>query len=409
MKSHGRKKSRKKSLDGKKHRKKTMIIGGMEGADGEDNYLQDFGVLKRKYVDESDMQLLAMRKKYGNFGQNDTNALEVDKYYAEQSYNRNIDRDYSLDYKIKCMYAYPNGTKCWKTLENATHNYCDAHEYIDTPKDRSLSYLKKKKLYIPDVYNIASYSTTDLDINETIVVLKYIQEKYKNACVFTGVLNPHNKSYYRSFPAIHNEPYLMMNEEIVADLKECYDNLRLFGYRFIIIPLALLYRNEGHLNMMIYDNRDNSLIRFDPHGKVVELFQKTSDRVDKSILYELSKIFLIKKYDTPSDLYKDVGDGPQVRERDRDVRFGDPNGFCIWWSSMFADMRLGNPDLSVENIIEVFHKIVKRQDYTAIVRNYSEKFVKLLAMIHRDLEGITNMDEYVMIENKIISDCISSE
>lgn len=124
--------------------------------------------------------------------------------------------------------------------------------------------------------------------------------------------------------------------------------------RFFIIPLALNYgrSNEGHFNSILIDNKMKSIERFEPHGYKSSWYhnQKLMDSKISSVLLKLLPGYT---YVTPREYISRIGfQGYDSTTTKYDVTQFVDMAYCIVWSLWYLDLRLRNPDVPRNKVIE---------------------------------------------------------
>jgi len=211
--------------------------------------------------------------------------------------------------------------------------------------------------------------------------LLYLSHKYRNQCI---LFKP-QKSYFESKIVDYNDyVYLKYQEKIKnftaidndfwGKIKKCIDDKK----RFIIIRIAIYFSYGAHANLLIYDTVNKTLERFEPHGSYHDYETTYTDLDDKII--KLFKDNLGK--DSVKQYYKPLDYCPtvifQALEK-TSKKEGDPGGFCAVWCLWYADLRLANPDLSREKLIDKAIDRIKNEggDFRQFIRNYSNFIAEL--------------------------------
>lgn len=161
------------------------------------------------------------------------------------------------------------------------------------------------------------------------------------------------------------------------------------GLRFIVIPLKIInYPKTLHLNALIFDIKNNTLERFEPHGSRV---YGEDDQIINTILSKLHPEFtyieptnfcLSKKYITKSlqkTLGSKTGIGMQAVQEFENIASKANLGYCQAWSFWFIDLRLQNPDKTPQELIDIAIKDVKTgaKTYTTFIQDFIKKINKI--------------------------------
>ncbi len=187
---------------------------------------------------------------------------------------------------------------------------------------------------------------------------------------------------------------------------------------FIIIKLSLIPNANGtHANILIYDKKKNILERFEPFGP--------NDMIDESELNKyiekLSKKIFNKdvKFISPKLFMNETKFQLVSSDSDPDnKKTGDPVGYCMAWCFWYLELRLKNPNVSSEKLVEnAFNNILNKQESTSnqvldYIRNYSQELDKMKneflkeCKIPKDNYYSSNFDDITM--DKIIT-CLEKE
>ena len=173
--------------------------------------------------------------------------------------------------------------------------------------------------------------------------------------------------------------------------------LRISRIRFIILKVSLIMNFEVlHANIIIYDKIKNTVIRFEPYGKL--------DVVDEQYLDKMIKKIFIKAvrqditYICPGDYLKNQK-FQAVSMGDTNKNLGDPVGYCLAWCFWFIELKLKNPDEDDKTLVEnAMEKIILmgKDDPMAIltfIRGYGRKLDDEKNNMFRKI-GIDNSEIY---------------
>ena len=178
--------------------------------------------------------------------------------------------------------------------------------------------------------------------------------------------------------------------------------------RFIFISLGFDFVNTAHAGALIYDRWTKELERFEPHGNWIGM-STNYEIYDKKILNKFKNSGIkVKKYITPLSYIP--MESLQDIERYNIERLNiDPGGYCAYWSLLYMDKRLSNPDKTRKEIIESLLKKInyaiekKSNPMELIVRQYAQFFDKIQKDIFKKLVSVEvtydNIDE--LVENII--------
>lgn len=168
--------------------------------------------------------------------------------------------------------------------------------------------------------------------------------------------------------------------------------------RFIIITLNVTrvvetngkFGGKPHANILIYDKKNSTLERYEPHGPGYNFIEKKAARLmDADILEYFKDIGLIKNekdYFPPLsfcpnwDKWQEGSVGHQMLQNLESKEF---SGSCATWAMWYVDERLENPNRSRDKIIQEsieemqksskgFTKFIKK--YFQIIKDYRDKY-----------------------------------
>ena len=151
--------------------------------------------------------------------------------------------------------------------------------------------------------------------------------------------------------------------------------------RFIIIPIAIELPNKAHANILIIDNQNKTIERFESSGaNPPDGYYYNPDLLDKNLKSKFNRYFENYKYLRPQDFLPSIGLN-KLGELDLVScrRFGDPNGFCAVWCFWWAEQRLKYSYLDPKTLINELIKKIKLDRINAgnLIRNYSQNITKL--------------------------------
>jgi ankyrin repeat protein len=149
--------------------------------------------------------------------------------------------------------------------------------------------------------------------------------------------------------------------------------------RFYVIPIAIDSSEYSHANMLIIDNENKIIERFEPFGiNGPQGFYYNSNLLDEN-LKDNFKI-LNYKYKNPSDYLPAISfQAIENLEKPSCKRIGDPNGFCAIWCTWWVDMKckysfIDSKSLAI-NLLEQFK--IDKIILSDFIRNYSFNITKL--------------------------------
>ena len=175
-------------------------------------------------------------------------------------------------------------------------------------------------------------------------------------------------------------------------LKEGIDKCKLSGKRFSILSITIRGGGGLHANYLLYDSKLNEIERFEPHGKGSSYTGIEMNREFKNLFakYGIKYIsqFDFCPYQGPQYYSSNFGDFLQ----------GDPGGFCQAWSTYWISIRLANPDIPRDTLIDyVMSNLSKtKHGFRTFIRNFS---VFLLEQKNKILAEFKNKFGYTFPDN----------
>jgi ankyrin repeat protein len=233
---------------------------------------------------------------------------------------------------------------------------------------------KHKNLFVPfQYYNIQNYIEDDK--------LYYTLNLYKNNDnIIYDIITNYNKLFYSILPYL----IIWKNKNIYfihPKLKEyVLTVINATNIRFILFKLVLISPSGLHSNILIYDKHTNILERFEPYGDIPHL---NSDKLNEMLQNKFKDI--IKSdiiFITPNNNLKNISFQTISNENDDTVRkLGDPGGYCLAWTFWYIEMKITNPNITSNQLIEkALHEIIHVKKYTNLIdfiRNYSVNLDKI--------------------------------
>ena len=250
----------------------------------------------------------------------------------------------------------------------------------------------EKKIIIPN-YN--EPILRDLDLFKTrgdktyyrgspfysMVTLLYIKNKFPNACVIIPLKKKKMKF------ATHEDLSIRYNEKInkVVIPKNFWNYFyKCTKKRYVVFPFGYSCKDgSGHANILIYDSIKKTLERFEPYGDLNDIITDTSKGcfsldIDKIFFKMFNDRKLINQYFPPSTFIADKG-FQKVQENENRMSRKDPVGFCTMWSAFYCDLRLSNPDVKREKLLDYTVKVFNNngKSLTNFIRDYSNIITEL--------------------------------
>jgi hypothetical protein len=186
---------------------------------------------------------------------------------------------------------------------------------------------------------------------------------------------------------------LYVNKKVTEKIMKCMKGKS----RFIILTLNItkLYEQDGklggtpHANILIYDKKNSTLERYEPHGPGHNFLQKkSSNLMDVDVIEYFTDIGLLKSkkdYYAPVDFcpkWDKWVEGRTGHQMLQNLESKEFVGSCATWCMWYVDDRLQNPDKPRDRIIQEsiedmqksskgFTKFIKK--YYEIIKEYRDK------------------------------------
>ena len=234
-------------------------------------------------------------------------------------------------------------------------------------------------------------------------------------------INNEIKNYYLDFKNIklHND---FLNFEIIWDgqkifypsnLEEQIDKFKLDKNKnFYVIPIGIELHDKAHANILIYDKKNNSMERFEPHGNTYPRnFNYFPNRLDNLLKNHFSYIFSKLNYIDIKKILPKIGfQTLELLEHSKNKQIGDPGGFCAVWCIWYTFHRIKYKDIkNVKLSTKLIQKFnINNISYKNIIRNFSKEiiFIRDQILIKSEL----NIDSWInsSYDNKRYLDLIDN-
>jgi hypothetical protein len=141
---------------------------------------------------------------------------------------------------------------------------------------------------------------------------------------------------------------------------------------------------QGHALTLFYDKETGILERFDPYQSSDATFNTAE--LDR----ELQRLFKVlpgyQRFVSPPSMPYQQRAGLQYRaEIEREKKAGDPGGFCVPWSVLYAEARLTSPLQNPESIPELLEIWARKNQVslTCMIRNFTSQMEQLKLETYR--------------------------
>jgi len=251
-----------------------------------------------------------------------------------------------------------------------------------------------------ETIHVCTFTGTTLDI---LLGLIYLLKTHKNACApltpdFYDNENLYNfyksigimmgsRGEFLNFEIIWVSQKLYLVENFYDKIKSCIDK----NAEFIIIPLGIELTAGSHANYIIYDVKNKTVERFEPHGASTPPGLNYSPRILDELLE--SRFKLIDEnitYFAPQDYLPKIGFQLMDIFENNKKKIGDPGGFCALWSVWYVDMRLKYKNIECKELVKILIRSIKNQNVS--VKNMIRNYAKNIITIRDDILSKVNMD-----------------
>jgi hypothetical protein len=238
-------------------------------------------------------------------------------------------------------------------------------------KDIKFPNIDKRDIFYTEFEGTPYYSLTGM---------KYLKNNYKNAFIVIPSLETNIKKHtdisIRWIQIKNNKGYIKIPPNFWDIIYKYLQKMG--GIRFIVFPFGFsCNKGGGHSNYFIYDCKSKTLERFDSirkhNSKCVNV--KDIDDKLKDMFSEYLGNGFIHKYLKP---FKKYAYFQEVQDKEREKIETDPEfGFCSAWSLFWVELRLLNPDIEREELIQISLDYIKKSklSLTQFIRSYSNQIV----------------------------------
>lgn len=192
-----------------------------------------------------------------------------------------------------------------------------------------------------------------------------------------------NNSDLRKCEILWNYHELIINDNIIQQI----NNFKKIVNNFLVILLGIELPQGAHSNILLYDKKNKSIERFEPHGKHnPSYFYYNSDLLDKLLEQNLKNILPGVEYISPTKYLPKIGF--QSYESNQ-PRIGGPEGYCVAWCLWYARQRCKYPDIPRQILITKLFVTIKKK--TLFLKDIISSFAK----------EITNYRDILLNNNNI--------
>lgn len=216
------------------------------------------------------------------------------------------------------------------------------------------------------------------------------------------------KNYYLEFKNIKlNNDFL--NFEIIWDGQKIFypnnliEEINTFkadkNKNFYVIPIGIELGDKAHANILIYDKKNNSLERFEPHGNTYPRnFNYFPNKLDNLLKNFFSNIFMKLNYINIKEILPKIGfQTLELLEHSKNKQLGDPGGFCAVWCIWYVFNRIKFNDIDNKKLV---NKLIQKINLNNLsLKNIIRNFSKEIIVIRDELLQKSNLNINLWINN----------
>lgn len=276
--------------------------------------------------------------------------------------------------------------------------------YFNNTPDNFTVFKKKRVLS-------SAWDGVEMDFYFSIL---YLLKRYKNSYSFldNNFIKSQKHFLWNSFALqyinrssdpnnyIMEIPKNMSSNEFVKETKSC-------NKRFVILPVFIEWFNNygGHINMILIDNQEKTIERFEPNKHSVEKHYGTSIFI--KLDNQIKKLFPSYKYYPPSSfapfklLFQDIERSNLRHGIMTPEQKNDTLGYCGVWSIWYAEMRLKNPNLDRKKLLQKSLEILLKYEHSlrTFIRSYSFELIKFRT---KTIKKHSNVCKKLQFKDKIV-------
>jgi glutaredoxin len=263
--------------------------------------------------------------------------------------------------------------------------------------------LEKMLKLKPDISNIHMINpkpVSKINFNgqpwDDLISMLYIMHRHPNECVAIplGLLTNSGKLTTKaqkvrqfietSLEWSEKQQQFLIPIGLWESIKSCLAK----GSKFIVMPIGFSCINgSAHANFLVYNSETKELERFEPYGFVKKnclnppnFSKKLGELFNKYVKKDMVKKVFDPLSFCPNISFQFIEEG-ELKEK----KPSDPKGFCLAWSSWYADTRLANPNKTREEVVNMSLKELQTnpKSFTQYIRSYSGFLEKIGKEIKR--------------------------
>ena len=287
-----------------------------------------------------------------------------------------------------------NKTLCFNLIEDKLKNYIKNFKKDKKIHDINSYPTKTKYPKLIDKYNdiiVPTFTGSTIDILSGLI---YLNSKYNNMTTTSLKLIDLNSPLINcnnNICEMIGFEILWKNYQLHIPSAKSNDLMRELTFikmnksiRFFVIPIGIeLTTNEssyGHANFLLFDFDIMQVERFEPHGAEPPYgMDYNANLLDNLLKNKISSFKLGFEYISPSEYLPKIGfQIKEIYELKSDY-IGDPNGFCAVWCIWWCDIRIKNPNINRNKIVNLLVKEIINEEfsYKKLIRNYSNYITEI--------------------------------
>jgi len=217
-----------------------------------------------------------------------------------------------------------------------------------------------------------------------IPILIFLAYKHRNAFILSNYIkkiNFHTESQVLIFDPINSKyiknNYTQTNKEIKDIAVKNLD----INKRFIVVPVIITNNNGKlpHFNVIFVDKYHKKIEVFEPNY-IIEILKEYIEARNKAVKF-ISNIYKGYKIETPTVecttkgcgiknvCFQDYHELNYYNVQEDDSKQPYEQGFCALWGLWFVDLRLANPDIDIQSLMNLAMKYFQKSSDTSI-HNY---------------------------------------
>lgn len=222
------------------------------------------------------------------------------------------------------------------------------------------------------------YYSNDLFINEHLKLshVNFFLTQKEN--IIPNLIKTYQTMLYEMVPYLilfEDENKYHVNQYLHLFIRKCFR----YKIRFILFKLTIISTDTStHANIILFDKETGIMERFEPYGDVPFITEKIDDVIKNymgDILKDYLQIMGLKfTYLSPKDYvnnisFQSISDDGNIYVK----KLGDPEGYCLAWTFWYIEMRLSNPNVHPQQLVNNSIKnISEKYAFIDFIRNYSK-------------------------------------